>query len=240
MSRLDEELSRRELTSSRSQGENLIKLGHVKLNGRVVKKPSTKVQIGDKIEIEENVKFVSRAALKLKSAAEFFEIDFKAKSMLDVGISTGGFTQYALSQGLEKAVGVELGTNQLHATLRNDPRIELHEKTDIRSYEKPSGTKFDFIVIDVSFISMREVLPHVLTLANPATQIIAMLKPQFEAGDGRKHKGVIKNDSMRRKILKDFEAWLQDKAYIVDKKDSDVSGKKGNVERFYLLKTLSN
>lgn len=237
-SRLDEEVSRRGLTISRSQAENLIRLGHVKVASAIIRKPSFKVSKTDRIQVDATNQFVSRAALKLKSAAEYFGLDFKNAVALDVGISTGGFTDYMLVNGAQKVVGVEVGTNQLHPTLHDDPRIELHEKTDIRNYTNPHNLRFTHAVIDVSFISMRDVLPHIMSLTTKQTLVVAMLKPQFEAGDKKKHKGVIKNSKMRRQILQDFEIWVKDHAVIQDKKDSDVSGKKGNVERFYLLTSL--
>lgn len=174
--------------------------------------------------------------MKLASVAKLLNIDFKDKIVLDVGSSTGGFTDYALKNGAKKVYAVDVGTNQLHPVLRSDERIELHEKTDIRDFSI-SGEKPDITVMDVSFISLREILPYIATnLSSPDTQIVAMLKPQFEAGKHQVNKGVIKNDSVRRQILKDFEAWAKQFFVIQDKRDSDVAGAKGNQERFYLLK----
>jgi 23S rRNA (cytidine1920-2'-O)/16S rRNA (cytidine1409-2'-O)-methyltransferase len=120
--------------------------------------------------------------------------------------------------------------------LRTDPRIELHERTDIRSLTNLSDGP-DIAVIDVSFISLREVLPAVAKLGKPELQIVAMAKPQFEAGTADVHKGVVKNDSMRRAILKEFEEWAKKSFIIEGKADSSVAGAKGNLERFYLLKS---
>lgn len=233
--RLDKELARRGLVQSRSQAENIIRLGQVKVDGRVVKKAGWRVDKQSKIQLI-GEQYVSRAAHKLASAAENFNLDFDDKTMLDVGSSTGGFTDYALRQGAKKVVAVDVGTDQLHPSLLDDERIELHEKTDIRTFK--TDEQLDLVVIDVSFVSMRDILPVVMQLANDDTQVIAMLKPQFEAADPKKHKGVIKNSKMRRNIIKDFELWLRDQALIIDSNDSDVSGKKGNTERFYLLKKL--
>src|SRR5690606_35674626 len=124
---------------------------------------------------------------------------------------------------------------QLHPSLRSDKRIELREKTDIRDFyiETPP----DIVVMDLSFISLREILPHIAAyLSDKNTQIIAMVKPQFEAGKHQVNKGVIKNDSVRRHILKEFEEWARQYFVTLDKRDSDVAGAKGNQERFYLLK----
>lgn len=154
--------------------------------------------------------------------------------MLDVGSSTGGFTDYALRHGATKVYAVEVGTDQLHPSLHGDPRIELHEKTDIRDFRP--DVPVDIVVMDVSFVSLREILPHIAKIVTPTTQIVAMVKPQFEAGQSSlKHKGVIKNDAMRRQILQDFEVWAKKLFVISAKADSQVAGAKGNRERFYLL-----
>jgi 23S rRNA (cytidine1920-2'-O)/16S rRNA (cytidine1409-2'-O)-methyltransferase len=187
------------------------------------------------VELTAEETYVSRAGLKLASVARALGLDFAGKTVLDVGSSTGGFTDYALRHGAAKVIAVDVGTEQLHPSLRGNPKIELHEQTDIRDMTELSGTP-DIVVIDVSFISLREVLPHVSKLCGPGTQIVAMVKPQFEAAlSSLKHKGVIKNDTVRREILKDFEAWARQYFVLADKADSDVAGSKGNVERFYLL-----
>lgn len=212
----------------------MIRLGEVKVNGRSVTKPGHFVNDTDTIVTSTSERYVGRAGLKLSSVAEKLKLDFRGKIVLDVGSSTGGFTDYALQNGASKVFAVDVGTDQLHPDLRGDGRIELHEKTDIRDF-MPSDTP-DIIVMDVSFISLREILPHIATIAGKGTLIAAMLKPQFEAGKGQVNKGVIKNDSMRRQILKDFEAWAKAYFIIRDKADSDVAGAKGNQERFYLLR----
>jgi 23S rRNA (cytidine1920-2'-O)/16S rRNA (cytidine1409-2'-O)-methyltransferase len=236
--RLDVELAARGLVASRSQAESYIRMGKVKVNGTVVQKAGTLVSEADDIKVMVEEQYVSRAALKLKSAAEVFSLDFSGKTVLDVGSSTGGFTQFALQGGARKVFAVDVGTKQLHPSLRNDERIELYEKTDIRDFI--TNEHIDMVVGDVSFISLREILPHVATLVDTNTDIVAMVKPQFEAGQSSlKHKGVIKNDKMRREILKDFETWALRHFRIIDKADSGLAGSKGNVERFYLLRKLN-
>jgi 23S rRNA (cytidine1920-2'-O)/16S rRNA (cytidine1409-2'-O)-methyltransferase len=236
--RLDVTMAGRGLVASRSQAESYVRLGQVKVNGRVATKPGQLVLPADNIQLTAEEQYVSRAALKLKSAAAIFKLDFTGKTVLDVGSSTGGFTQYALTHGAQKVIAVDVGTDQLHPSLRPDPRIELHEKTDIRDFTTREA--IDMVVGDVSFISLREILPHVASLISSQTDIVAMVKPQFEAGQSSvKHKGVIKNDKMRREILKDFEAWATRHFRIIDKADSGVAGSKGNVERFYLMRKLA-
>lgn len=236
--RLDVTLAERGLVLSRSQAESYIRLGQIKVNGKIVTKNGTLVSETDEILSIQTDHYVGRAALKLKSAAGTFKLDFAGKTVLDVGSSTGGFTQYALRYGAAKVIAVDVGTDQLHPSLRDDPRIELHEKTDIRDFT--TREYIGMVVGDVSFISLREILPHVATLVDTKTDIVAMVKPQFEAGQSsQKHEGVIKNDKMRRDILKDFEVWAQGRFRILQKADSEVPGGKGNVERFYLLRKLA-
>ena len=223
---------------SRSQAESWIRLGRVSVDGRIVTKPGHFVQPSARLSLAADEQYVSRAGLKLASVAQLLGLDFRGTVVLDVGSSTGGFTDYALKHGAKKVYAVDVGTDQMHPSLRNDKRIELHEKTDIRDFSI-SGHLPDIVVMDVSFISLREILPHIATrLSSPQTQIAAMVKPQFEAGKHQVNKGIIKNDSVRRQILKDFEVWAKQYFTIVDKRDSDVAGAKGNQERFYLLKTL--
>lgn len=233
--RLDQALVARGLTSTRSQAENYVRLGDVQVNGSVVTKPGFMVSDEHKIVLTVKEQYVNRAALKLASVAQALKLDFRGKTVLDVGSSTGGFTDYALKHGAKKVIAVDVGTNQLHPSLLGHPQIELHEQTDIRDFK--TDEQIDVVVADVSFISLREILPHVAKLSTKDTHIVAMVKPQFEAGQSSlKHKGVIKNDKMRREILKDFEAWARRYFVVEDKADSDVAGAKGNLERFYLLR----
>jgi 23S rRNA (cytidine1920-2'-O)/16S rRNA (cytidine1409-2'-O)-methyltransferase len=205
--RLDNELVKRQLVISRSQAESYVKLGKVKANGRVITKASFLVDEQDKIELLQTEQYVSRAGLKLASVAKAFGLDFKGKVVLDVGSSTGGFTDYALKHGAKKVIAVDVGTNQLHPSLHGNPKIELHEKTNILDVgqwtldnrEKESSIVYrlssivDIILVDVSFVSLRQILPHLTTLASKDTLIVAMLKPQFEVyaeqsrSTGQKH-----------------------------------------------------
>ena len=258
MNRLDKELVARRLVLSRSQAESYIKLGSVRVNGKAVTKPGLLVTESDKISIKSE-QYVSRAALKLASIAEAFQLDFRGTTVLDIGSSTGGFTDYALQHGARKVVAVDVGTDQLHPILRADSRVELHEKTDIRSVFLAGSEKRNMknekredhpisssvflnsvpniVVIDVSFISLTSILGHVATLMNKHSVLVAMCKPQFEAGKEQVNKGVIKNSAIRRQILKDFESWLVSHGFVIlDKADSQVAGTKGNVERFYKMR----
>lgn len=180
--------------------------------------------------------YVSRGGDKLASVADKLSLDFKGKTVLDVGSSTGGFSDFALASGASKIIAVESGTNQLHSKLRADQHVELHEKTDIRDFKTTDPV--DIIVVDVSFISLRKILPGLKKFAGANIQTVALLKPQFEAASTDKHQGVIKNDRIRRQIIKDFELWLKGNWLVIAKADSAVAGSKGNLERFYLLKPV--
>ena len=233
--RLDKALVERGLATTRSQADNFIRLGYVFLNKKIVQKSGTMVSDSDEIKLEKKETYVSRAGLKLASVAEYFHLNFQDKTVLDIGSSTGGFTDYSLRHGAKKVFAVDVGTDQLHPSLRPNPKIALYEKTDIRDFYTDEAV--DIIVGDVSFISLREILPHVAeNLMNTNTILIAMVKPQFEAGRHQVNKGIIKNDKVRRQILSDFEDWAKKYFVILDKKDSEVAGSKGNLERFYKLK----
>ena len=233
--RLDKALVERGLATTRSQADNFIRLGYVFLNKKIVQKSGAMVSDSDEIKLEKKETYVSRAGLKLASVAEYFHLNFQDKTVLDIGSSTGGFTDYSLRHGAKKVFAVDVGTDQLHPSLRSNPKIVLHEKTDIRDFYADEA--IDIIVGDVSFISLREILPHVAeNLMNTNTILIAMVKPQFEAGRHQVNKGIIKNDKVRRQILSDFEDWARKYFVVLDKKDSEVAGSKGNLERFYKLK----
>lgn len=270
--RLDNLMVKRDLVASRSQAENYIRLGKVfirekkqtknsenssEINAkstnftkkndenswRKITKAGFFADENAEIKLAQDEQFVSRAALKLKSVAEKLKVNFCEKTVLDIGSSTGGFTEFALTRGAKKVIAVDVGTEQLHPKLRAGEfakKIELHEKTDIRNFK--TNEKIDVILADVSFISLREILPHVeRNLANKSTQIVVMVKPQFETGFSNhfKNRGVIKNEKERREILREFELWTRKYFVIIDKKDSEVVGAKGNRERFYLLKAIS-
>lgn len=233
--RLDQLMAQRGLVGSRSEADNWIKLGRVFVNGKPAVKAGLFVDSGATVELRTDERYVSRAGLKLASVADLFGLDFDGKLVLDVGSSTGGFTDYALQHGARKVYAIDVGTKQLHPRLRSNSKIELHEKTDIRDF-RLKNNRPDITVIDVSFISLREILPHIAReLTKETTQVVAMVKPQFEAGREDVNKGVIKNNAVRRRILSEFEMWARELFVIRNKADSAVKGAGGNEERFYLL-----
>lgn len=201
---------------------------------------------------------VGRAELKLAGAVRAFGYDFRGKTVLDIGSSTGGFTELALRQGAEKVIAIEIGTKQMKASLRYDSRVDLHEKTDffeVRGVDKTGnlvaqqGEKVDelvtpllvqTVVADVSFVSLKQILAHAKKVVDKGADYLVMLKPQFEAQPEQLNRGVVKNERMRREIIRDFEQWLARNGFaVVKKRDNEVVGKVGkNQERFYWLQVV--
>ncbi len=233
--RLDALLVERGLVDTRNKAAALIMAGEVIVNEHTWTKPGHQFADDVEIRLKNQMPYVSRAGEKLASVIEPLKLDFMNKIVLDVGSSTGGFTDCALQHGAKKVIGVDVGTNQLAYKLRSDARVELHEQTDIRNFE--SAEKADIAVIDVSFISLTKILEHVATLIENDGQIVAMVKPQFEAGKALAdaHKGLIVDEEVRQNVLAEFRAWAADHFVIQSEADSEVHGRHGNRERFFLL-----
>lgn len=236
--RLDILLVEKGITDSRTKAAALIMAGNVYAADRILDKPGMQVDVDLELSIKNQPRFVSRAGEKLASVAEPFDLDFTGKTVLDVGSSTGGFTDLALQNGAAKVFAVDVGTNQLDYKLRQDPRVVVMEKTDIRS--AVISDTIDIILIDVSFVSLTKILPSIVQFLKPAGQIVVMMKPQFEAGKelADKFRGVIKDEKIRQTVIQDFRAWLGDGFEIKNEADSAVAGSKGNIEHFFLLKKL--
>lgn len=182
---------------------------------------------------------VGRAELKLAGAVAAFGYDFRGKVVLDIGSSTGGFTEFALKKSAKRVVAIEKGTKQMKAPLRYDPRVDLREKTDFFEVKRVDLPQVDTILADVSFVSLTKVLIHArMEVACRKTDFLVMLKPQFEARPEQLVRGVVKNERMRREIIRSFEQWLTRNGFLVVKKrDNELVGKVGgNRERFYWLK----
>ena len=233
--RLDALLVERGLVDTRNKAAALIMAGEVIVDEHTWTKPGHQFADTVDIRLKNQMPYVSRAGEKLASVIEPLKLDFIGKVVLDVGSSTGGFTDCALQHGAKKVISVDVGTNQLAYKLRTDERVELHEQTDIRDFE--SAEKADIVVIDVSFISLTKILEHVATLLQENGQIVAMVKPQFEAGKALadEHKGLIVDEEIRQNVLAGFRAWAEEHFIIQAEADSEVHGRHGNRERFFLL-----
>ena len=179
---------------SRSKAQELIKGGYVTCNGKPVSKAGLFVKESDKVEISENevLKYVSRGGLKLEGAIKEFDLDFKDAVVLDIGSSTGGFTDCALQHGAKKVIAVDVGTDIMDENLRKDSRIELYENTDIREFPEEKYAGIRYAVCDASFISLPIVLKN-LGASKHTFTLMALIKPQFECGPviAAKYKGVI-------------------------------------------------
>lgn len=235
--RLDEYLVSRGLVQSRSQAQDLIKRGKVRLGTSLISKPAYRVNGNPRVQLLEKNRYVSRAGQKLASVAPGMGLDFTGAIVLDVGSSTGGFTDFALQNKASQVVAVDVGTDQLHPSLSTNPRVRLYEKTDIRDFEWPVDiAPPDLVVGDVSFISLTKVLPSLRPLCGARTRLLLMAKPQFEAEGYKLNNGVVKNSRDRKEILGRLENWLRDNDWaVLGKQDSGIPGSTGNVERFYLL-----
>jgi len=232
--RLDLLIFQKGLTESRERARTEIMSGRVFVNGRRVDKPGTFVDENSEIELKGTaLEFVSRGGLKLQKALAYFEIDAKGKTCLDCGASTGGFTDCLLKSGAAKVYAVDVGYGQLAWTIRNDPRVVVMERTNIRYVTREQiPDPIDICVIDVSFISLRLVLPVVKNLLKPDGEIVCLIKPQFEAGkDKVGKKGVVRDKSVHREVLVSFVEFAKSSGFAVKGLTfSPIKGPEGNIE----------
>jgi 23S rRNA (cytidine1920-2'-O)/16S rRNA (cytidine1409-2'-O)-methyltransferase len=205
--RLDLELARRGLAESRERAQRLILAGHVRVDSRPAAKPDLKVDESSQIELVGiKDRYASRGAYKLAAALDAFPIKVEGKLALDVGASTGGFTDVLLQRGAAKVIALDVGYGQLAMRLREDPRVIVMDRTNIR-HAGPRDLRYrpELAVIDVSFISLKLVLPPVIALAADRCDIIALIKPQFEVGKGKLGKGgVVRDATLREQVVQDI------------------------------------
>ena len=235
--RLDSLAYEQGLADSRTKAAALVMAGLISAEGKVLPKAGQLVDDQTTLELKNTPQYVSRAGNKLASAVAELKLNFNNQTVLDVGASTGGFTDLALQQGAKQIFAVDVGTGQLAYKLRQDPRVIVMERTDIRRVQNLPEL-VDIALIDVSFISLTNILDHVTTLIKPDGLIVAMAKPQFESGKkiADQFKGIIKNETVRNKVLQDFEKIIREDFIILNKADSKIAGAKGNIERFYVLR----
>lgn len=234
--RLDLLLTERGLVESREQARRLIMAGEVMVDGQVQTKPGRQVSPASDISVRSSLPYVSRGGLKLEGALEDFGIDVTGQVAADIGASTGGFTDCLLQRGAAKVYAIDVGYGQLAWKLRQDPRVVVMERTNIR-HLRGLPEPVDLATVDVSFISLRLVLPVVRTLLKPEGRVIALIKPQFEAGPKQVGKGgVVRDPAVHRAVLEQLLAWSLAEGFRVHGlTPSRLKGPAGNVEFFVHL-----
>jgi len=231
--RLDRMLFDKGLVESREKARALILAGIVSVNGIVVDKAGAQVRPDDELTLANKMPYVSRGGLKLEHALKDFDIDVKNKVAMDVGASTGGFTDCLLQNGAIKVYAVDVGYGQIDLKLRNNERVSVLEKTNIRYLERSAvQDDIDIATIDVSFISLLKVMPKVLEFLKPGGEIVALIKPQFEAGRKDVGKGgVVKDERVHQQVIENMKAGSESMGLeILGTATSPIKGPKGNVE----------
>ncbi len=243
MFRLDQILVERGLCDSREKAKRAIMAGQVKVNGHPARKPSDAVRPADQIELAAPEKFVSRGGHKLEHALELFQLDVTGLTAIDLGASTGGFTDCLLQRGAKKIFAIDVGHGQLAWKLRRDQRVVVMEKTNARDLTSkkfpPPFAPADLIVADCSFISLRKILPPAVALLRASGRIVALIKPQFEAGKAEADKGagVITDPAIHRRVLAELETFVKSLPGLAWRgvTESPLLGPAGNKEFLVLL-----
>ena len=239
--RIDKLLTDRGLAPSREKAQALILAGVVFGNAQRVDKASETFEADAPIEVKgEDHPFVSRGGVKLAGALDHFQIEVKDKVCLDVGASTGGFTDCLLQRGAKKVFAVDVGYGQFHYKLRGDPRVVLFEKVNFRNFEAEKiPEKMDLIVIDVSFISLSKILPSALPFLRKEGKILALVKPQFELDPSEAKKGVVRSEDLQRKAVLKIDAVAKKLGLqVLGEVKSSLKGPKGNQEYFLFISPL--
>ena len=232
--RLDKALVEKGLVPSRTKAQELIKEKLVLVNGKVINKSNYSINDSDLIEIKENdkLKYVSRGGLKLDKAINEFNIDMTNLKVMDIGSSTGGFSDCALKHGASSIIAVDVGTNLMHESLRNHSRIDLHEKTNFKEFHSKYFKNIDMAVCDVSFISLKRIIDKISS-ENVKIDMVCLIKPQFECGKeiADKYKGIILNKQVHIDIIKNMINYFNEKGfYIKNLTSSPIRGGDGNIE----------
>ena len=240
MIRLDQALVERGLCDSRERAKRLILAGQVRINAQTAHKPSDRVKPGDALTLDAPEKFVSRGGHKLEHALAQFQLDVAGLTALDLGASTGGFTDCLLQRGAEKVYAVDVGQGQLAWKLRGDKRVVVMEKTNARHLKPEQFPALaDLAVIDCSFISLKKILPPAVPLLKPEGKIVALIKPQFEAGkaEADKGRGVITDDVVHQRVVRELEEFVAAQAGLCWRAvvESPLLGPAGNKEFLVLI-----
>jgi len=233
--RIDKILVDRGLAESRTKAQALVIAGAVLVDEQLVRKPSELFpsEANIRIKAEATSRYVSRGGVKLEAALREFQLDASGLVCLDVGSSTGGFTDCLLQHGARKVVAIDVGHNQIDWKLRNDPRVELREGVNARYLTAEDfDDKFDLVTIDVSFISATKILPAVVPLLNASGRIVTLIKPQFEVGKGGVGKGgIVKDSAQHQRVIAEVNAFAGSLGLIVGGViESPIRGADGNVE----------
>ncbi len=231
--RADQLLVARGLADSRSRAQALIMAGAVFTGEKKVAKAGDMLAEDAALEVRgKDHPWVSRGGIKLDHALNYFGFDIAGAVALDVGSSTGGFTDVLLSRGAEKVYAVDVGTNQLAWKLRQDPRIIVHEQTNARNLTREIVPEpVDIIVCDASFIGLAKVLEAPLALARPGARLVALVKPQFEAGREEVGKGVVRDPEVHRRVCQEAAAWVESQGWrVLGVTESPITGPEGNRE----------
>ncbi|MCB4790516.1 MAG: TlyA family RNA methyltransferase [Elusimicrobia bacterium] len=238
--RLDGLLVERSLATDTKKAQALIMAGLVNVDGKTASKAGTFVSIESDISILKKNPYVSRGGLKLEHALKHFKLDLADKVCLDIGASTGGFTDCMLQHGAKKVYAVDVGYNQLDHTLRKNPKVANIEGVNFRYFTgKNLKEAPEFVTIDVSFISLDKIIPVLINIVSAGTKILVMVKPQFEASAKEVIKGVVRDENIRLKAIEKIKALaIRLNLMIVGGIDSAVKGPKGNIEHFLLLEKL--
>ncbi len=241
--RIDKLLVDRGIAETRARAQALILAGLVIVGESRVDKPGVCVNVESPIRLKgEDLPYVSRGGLKLEAALDHWTIKVQGLDVLDVGASTGGFTDCLLQRGAQRVVALDVGYGQLHPQLRNDPRVIVRERVNAR-YLTRDEVSFDvhLIVIDVSFISLKQVLPAALKFLQPEGKLIALVKPQFEAGKGEVGKGgVVRDNHKRVEIIQSLVSFVSELMEVVGWIDSPVVGPAGNREALVYARGKGN
>jgi 23S rRNA (cytidine1920-2'-O)/16S rRNA (cytidine1409-2'-O)-methyltransferase len=230
--RADVLLVERGFFASRARAQEAIAAGLVSADGTPVRKPSEMLAAGAEIKAREPHPYVSRGGVKLAAALDAFALDPKGRICLDIGASTGGFTQVLLSRGAAKVYAVDVGRGQLHPTVFGDRRVVSLENTDARALDRALVCDpIDLLVADVSFISLRLVLPAAVALLAPKAAMAVLVKPQFEAGPAHVRKGIVRDEGVRRTVCRETAAFVAALGFeIIDVIPSPIAGGDGNRE----------
>jgi 23S rRNA (cytidine1920-2'-O)/16S rRNA (cytidine1409-2'-O)-methyltransferase len=243
MNRLDQVLVERGLCESREKAKRAVMAGLVLINGQPARKPSDCIQPQDSLSLTAAEPYVSRGGLKLAHALKHFQLQVSGQIAVDLGASTGGFTDCLLQHGAANVYAVDVGQGQLAWKLRRDPRVIVMEKTNARTLTPatfpPPFNAVDLVVIDCSFISLQKILPPAIALLRPAGRIIALVKPQFEAGkaEADKGEGVITDPAIHQRVLRELEAHVASQAGVAWRgvAESPLIGPAGNKEFLVLI-----